>query len=237
MSFHTTWWYARALFWISKKFLLSWIYLFFVLLIICFSVYPLLKESFSFKYSYFCPSHQPTFKLSILTVLLNCFWRVDNVVSSCWYIFEFWSAWFFLQFTSAWWVDNIPLDTQQLQFPLRQWSITPCFDSRYSSCKVCLLEPQSVLAYIVLDCIVSELNWKWSSNLYWWFHVTTIHYVTLLKSLCKTFSVSSAGITEGFSMCGGDFIEVYNESSHAGKKPWLLALLCFIRFIPNTEFV
>lgn len=30
--------------------------------------------------------------------------------------------------------------------------------------------------------------------------------------------MSSAGITEGFSMCGGDFVEVYNESSHAGKN-------------------
>ena len=37
--------------------------------------------------------------------------------------------------------------------------------------------------------------------------------------------MSSAGITEGFSMCGGDFVEVYNESSHAGKKRWLLACL------------
>jgi carnosine N-methyltransferase len=37
--------------------------------------------------------------------------------------------------------------------------------------------------------------------------------------------VSSAGITEGFSMCGGDFVEVYNESSHAGM--WDAVVTCF----------
>ncbi|CAA7049582.1 unnamed protein product [Microthlaspi erraticum] len=36
---------------------------------------------------------------------------------------------------------------------------------------------------------------------------------------------ASAGITEGFSMCGGDFIEVYNESSHAGT--WDAVVTCF----------
>ncbi|EFH55627.1 hypothetical protein ARALYDRAFT_902264 [Arabidopsis lyrata subsp. lyrata] len=36
---------------------------------------------------------------------------------------------------------------------------------------------------------------------------------------------ASAGITEGFSMCGGDFVEVYNESSHAGM--WDAVVTCF----------
>ncbi|PRQ33612.1 hypothetical protein RchiOBHm_Chr5g0059521 [Rosa chinensis] len=27
---------------------------------------------------------------------------------------------------------------------------------------------------------------------------------------------ASAGITEGFSMCGGDFVEVYNDPSQVG---------------------
>lgn len=37
------------------------------------------------------------------------------------------------------------------------------------------------------------------------------------KSYGVTFS-SSAGITEGFSMCAGDFVEVYSHPSQAGKK-------------------
>lgn len=32
------------------------------------------------------------------------------------------------------------------------------------------------------------------------------------------FHASSAGITEGFSMCGGDFVEVYNDPSQVGKQ-------------------
>ncbi|KAF8086959.1 hypothetical protein N665_0607s0019 [Sinapis alba] len=36
---------------------------------------------------------------------------------------------------------------------------------------------------------------------------------------------ASAGITEGFSMCGGDFVEVYNESCHAGM--WDAVVTCF----------
>lgn len=30
------------------------------------------------------------------------------------------------------------------------------------------------------------------------------------------YHVSSAGITEGFSMCAGDFVEVYNDASQEG---------------------
>lgn len=29
--------------------------------------------------------------------------------------------------------------------------------------------------------------------------------------------IDSAGITEGFSMCGGDFVEVYNDPSQVGR--------------------
>ncbi|XP_024003927.1 carnosine N-methyltransferase isoform X2 [Eutrema salsugineum] len=36
---------------------------------------------------------------------------------------------------------------------------------------------------------------------------------------------ASAGITEGFSMCGGDFVEVYNESGHEGM--WDAVVTCF----------
>ncbi|CAN6465217.1 unnamed protein product [Victoria cruziana] len=36
---------------------------------------------------------------------------------------------------------------------------------------------------------------------------------------------ASAGITEGFSMCAGDFVEVYNEPSHEGA--WDSVVTCF----------
>ncbi|KAE9588936.1 putative S-adenosyl-L-methionine-dependent methyltransferase [Lupinus albus] len=36
---------------------------------------------------------------------------------------------------------------------------------------------------------------------------------------------ASAGITEGFSMCGGDFVEVYSDSSQAGA--WDAVVTCF----------
>lgn len=36
---------------------------------------------------------------------------------------------------------------------------------------------------------------------------------------------ASAGITEGFSMCGGDFVEVYNDSSQVGV--WDAVVTCF----------
>jgi len=32
---------------------------------------------------------------------------------------------------------------------------------------------------------------------------------------------SSAGITEGFSMCGGDFVEVYSDPSQKGRGKYL----------------
>lgn len=36
---------------------------------------------------------------------------------------------------------------------------------------------------------------------------------------------NSAGITEGFSMCGGDFVEVYGDPNQVGKDSELLLLL------------
>ncbi|XP_040363076.1 carnosine N-methyltransferase-like [Rosa chinensis] len=36
---------------------------------------------------------------------------------------------------------------------------------------------------------------------------------------------ASAGITEGFSMCGGDFVEVYNDPSQVGA--WDAVVTCF----------
>jgi hypothetical protein len=32
---------------------------------------------------------------------------------------------------------------------------------------------------------------------------------------------SSAGITEGFSMCGGDFVEVYSDPNQKGRGNYL----------------
>ncbi|XP_058071722.1 uncharacterized protein LOC131220871 isoform X5 [Magnolia sinica] len=43
----------------------------------------------------------------------------------------------------------------------------------------------------------------------------------LFPNRCKT----SAGITEGFSMCGGDFVEVYNDLSQHGA--WDAVVTCF----------
>lgn len=39
--------------------------------------------------------------------------------------------------------------------------------------------------------------------------------------LCLSF-VNSAGITEGFSMCAGDFVEVYNDESQEGTLKMIL---------------
>lgn len=39
-------------------------------------------------------------------------------------------------------------------------------------------------------------------------------YLYLLNILSHS---NSAGITEGFSMCAGDFVEVYNDESQEGK--------------------
>lgn len=33
-----------------------------------------------------------------------------------------------------------------------------------------------------------------------------------------TSNVNSAGITEGFSMCGGDFVEVYSDPIQVGRR-------------------
>lgn len=39
-----------------------------------------------------------------------------------------------------------------------------------------------------------------------------------IKKNSVSFAESSAGITEGFSMCGGDFVEVYSDPSQEGKN-------------------
>ena len=39
---------------------------------------------------------------------------------------------------------------------------------------------------------------------------------------CIIIFQSSAGITEGFSMCGGDFVEVYSDPSQVGKQLYKL---------------
>jgi hypothetical protein len=38
-----------------------------------------------------------------------------------------------------------------------------------------------------------------------------------LSHMCLIFFIYSAGITEGFSMCAGDFVEVYSEESQECK--------------------
>jgi hypothetical protein len=43
----------------------------------------------------------------------------------------------------------------------------------------------------------------------------------LIIILPVTMCGSSAGITEGFSMCGGDFIEVYSDPNQKGRGNYL----------------
>jgi carnosine N-methyltransferase len=43
----------------------------------------------------------------------------------------------------------------------------------------------------------------------------------LITILFVTVCVSSAWITEGFSMCGGDFIEVYSDPNQKGRGNYL----------------
>lgn len=49
-------------------------------------------------------------------------------------------------------------------------------------------------------------------------------YYYSLKSLLN-FLASSAGITEGFSMCGGDFVEVYSDPSQVGKTTKMISFI------------
>ncbi|KAF9679449.1 hypothetical protein SADUNF_Sadunf06G0016200 [Salix dunnii] len=53
--------------------------------------------------------------------------------------------------------------------------------------------------------------------------IPDIHPASFKSTL--TFIASSAGITEGFSMCGGDFVEVYSDPSHVGV--WDAVVTCF----------
>ncbi|KAJ8429471.1 hypothetical protein Cgig2_024018 [Carnegiea gigantea] len=59
-------------------------------------------------------------------------------------------------------------------------------------------------------------------------------FQTFFQLVCKSGSESSkrylgilnsAGITDGFSMCGGDFVEVYGDPSQAGT--WDAVVTCF----------
>lgn len=51
-------------------------------------------------------------------------------------------------------------------------------------------------------------------------------YLIIIRFLVTMYR-SSAGITEGFSMCGGDFVEVYSDSSQVGKRSYLLIFFFF----------
>lgn len=48
--------------------------------------------------------------------------------------------------------------------------------------------------------------------------------------------LNSAGITEGFSMCGGDFVEVYNDPSQVGKLVHCLFWYIYI-YISDRELM
>ena len=56
------------------------------------------------------------------------------------------------------------------------------------------------------------------SYLFVWFMLAYLAHMWL-------FSIYSAGITEGFSMCAGDFVEVYSEESQECKITHLSLLL------------
>lgn len=51
------------------------------------------------------------------------------------------------------------------------------------------------------------------------FSITLFVFLAQTKYFLQKYfpAQNSAGITEGFSMCGGDFVEVYNDPSQVGK--------------------
>jgi len=106
MNFHTTWWYAQALFLTSK----NKGYLFHVDLV---SVTMITCLFWSHKV--------------LIAVLI--FWSFCFLFSINWLDGTF-------KFPNCWWVDNLSLDSQQLQFIIRQWSTSSCFNTRYSSSQV-----------------------------------------------------------------------------------------------------
>lgn len=58
-----------------------------------------------------------------------------------------------------------------------------------------------------------------------------IFILFFLKLDCDIDHWNSAGITEGFSMCGGDFVEVYGDPNQVGKKSELLLLLLMVMWL------
>ncbi|XP_042015465.1 carnosine N-methyltransferase-like isoform X2 [Salvia splendens] len=86
-------------------------------------------------------------------------------------------------------------------------------------------------SYYMMICSSFILNYSQTSeewNIYPWIHSNC----NLLSDKDQLRPVSipdihpaSAGITEGFSMCGGDFVEVYNDPSQVGA--WDAVVTCF----------
>lgn len=52
-----------------------------------------------------------------------------------------------------------------------------------------------------------------------------------------SYVINSAGITDGFSMCGGDFVEVYNDESQEGKNYSLYGIDSQLRLIENERYI
>lgn len=105
MNFHTTWWYARALFLTSK----IKGYLFLVYLVNATAITYL-------------------FEVTVMIAVL-IFWSFLFLFSIDWLDGTF-------KFPNGWRVDNLSLDSQQLQFIIRQWSTSSCFNTRYASSQV-----------------------------------------------------------------------------------------------------
>ncbi|KAL1221217.1 hypothetical protein V5N11_011019 [Cardamine amara subsp. amara] len=86
-------------------------------------------------------------------------------------------------------------------------------------------------SYYMMICSSFILNYtqvpgEWT--IYPWIHsnCNSLSDNDQLRPICiPDIHPASAAITEGFSMCGGDFVEVYNESSHAGM--WDAVVTCF----------
>jgi hypothetical protein len=58
----------------------------------------------------------------------------------------------------------------------------------------------------------TSIKWGYTdSYVFVWF------MLAYLAHMCLLFFIYSAGITEGFSMCAGDFVEVYSEESQECK--------------------
>lgn len=54
-----------------------------------------------------------------------------------------------------------------------------------------------------------------TGEVFFYFYLHLQWFITQLSLTCLW---CSAGITEGFSMCGGDFVEVYSDPSQIGRK-------------------